>query len=386
MKYRALLLFILTFNKLYAQTAISQPALDSLTIACKKSHSASFSVFFNGRSVTDFTLNKDNKQTECYSVLKSIASLAIGKLITDGKLTNVDKPVSDFYPEWKQGLKRKIIIKELLNHTSGIEFHEENPEDFGSRDIVQFALCASIVDTPGTKFLYNTKAFSLLLDVIGKASGIKTDNYIEQNIFEPLGIRNYKWAYDSVGNVKDLLTTSTELVKIGQLVLNNGSWNNYQLISKDWISQMLQPSQPFVPDCGLLWWLIPETIHYIVDDSLLAEFKQAGIKQSVIDKFKLLEGDYVNVNIPPDKLKAVFGEDWQSFLDKEFYPYFPVRSRREYSSKIIGYKAEGYLGQYIIIYPDKKLVAARMVRKTDQYKVETDEMMDFARYVYKLVK
>ncbi len=144
------------------------------------------------------------------------------------------------------------------------------------------------------------------------------------------------------------MTTSTELVKVGQLVLNNGSWNNCQLISKDWISQLFQPSQPFVQDYGLLWWLIPETIHYIVDDSLLAEFKQAGIKQSVIDKFKLLKGNYIN--------------------------------------EIIGYKAEGYLGQYIIIYPNKKLVAARMVEKTDQYKVETDEMMDFAWYVYKLVK
>ncbi len=182
------------------------------------------------------------------------------------------------------------------------------------------------------------------------------------------------------------MTTSTELVKVGQLVLNNGSWNNCQLISKDWISQLFQPSQPFVQDYGLLWWLIPETIHYIVDDSLLAEFKQAGIKQSVIDKFKLLKGNYINVNIPADKLKAVFGDDWKSFLDKEFYPYFPTRSRREYGSKIIGYKAEGYLGQYIIIYPNKKLVAARMVEKTDQYKVETDEMMDFAWYVYKLVK
>jgi len=71
-----------------------------------------------------------------------------------------------------------------------------------------------------------------------------------------------------------------------------------------------------------------------------------------------LRGEYVNVNIPPDKLKAVFGGDWQSFLNKEFYPYFPVRSRRKYRSKIIGYKAEGYLGQYIVIYPAKKLVAA----------------------------
>ncbi len=51
--------------------------------------------------MANYTLNKDNKQTECYSVLKFIASLAVGKLVTDAKLTNIDKSISDFYPEWK---------------------------------------------------------------------------------------------------------------------------------------------------------------------------------------------------------------------------------------------------------------------------------------------
>lgn len=384
MRYIILVLFTISFCKAPVQLVFNRSAADSLKKACKESHSESLSVLFNGKPMISYSLNRSQKPVACYSVLKSIASLSIGKLIADGKITGIDQPVADFYAEWKQGIKGQITVKHLLNHTSGLD--EGDNDFYKSDDLVKTALSSKIVDTPGTKFLYNTKAFLLLLGVIGKASGEKTNRFIEQSIFIPLGIKNYKWDHDAAGNVRELFSTSSELVKVGQLILNEGSWEGRQLISKDWIKSLMQPSQPFAPDNGLMWWLIPETIYYIVDDALLEEFKQAGIKQDIIDKFKLLKGEYINVNIPPDKLKAVFGDDWANFLNKEFYPYFPVRSRRKHGSKIIGYKAEGYLGQYIVIYPEKKLVAARMVNMTGQYKIETDEMLDFPAYVYKLVK
>jgi hypothetical protein len=56
------------------------------------------------------------------------------------------------------------------------------------------------------------------------------------------------------------------------------------------------------------------------------------------------------------------------------------------SDRYIGYKAEGWLGQYIIIYPAKKLVACRMVRESPAYNQQTDEFRDFEQYVFKLVK
>ena len=381
-----LLLSALVFNQSYSQLSINKPALDSLLIACKKSHSADLAVYFNGKSIADYTLDEDDRPSACFSVLKSISAIVIGRLIEDKKINSVNQPVSDFFPEWRQGLKSKITIKHLLNHTSGIACDEPGDDYFASPNVVQHALCADIVDTPGTKFKYNSKAFLLLLGIIGKAGGVATNKYFEKEIFSPLNIRKYKWDFDSSGNVIELLITSSELVKIGQLVLNKGSWNNMRLISEGWINQLLQPSQPFAQDCGLLWWIIPDTTYYIVDDALLSEFKKAGVKQSILDKFNTLKGVYTNENISANKLKLAFGQEWQSVLDKEFYPYYPIRSRRKYTSKIIGYKAEGYAGQYIVIYPAKNLVAARMIKVTGNYKAETDEMLDFSSYVYKIIK
>ena len=379
------LLSVVVFNQSYSQLSINKPALDSLLIACKKSHSADLVVYFNGKSIADYTLDENAEPYNCFSVLKSISAIAIGMLIEDKKIKNLNQPVSDFFPEWKKGVKSKITIKHLLNHTSGIACDQTGDDYFASPNVVEHALRADIIDTPGTKFNYNSKAFLLLLGIIGKSSGLATDKYLEKEIFSPLNIRKFKWNYDSSGNVKELLTTSSELVKIGQLVLNKGSWNNIQLISKNWINQLMLPSQPFALDCGLLWWIIPETTYYTVDDAIISEFKKAGVKQNIVDKFNALKGVYTNENISVDKLKLVFGEEWESVLDKEFYPYYPIRSRRKYSSKIIGYKAEGYAGQYIVVYPAKNLVAARMIKVTANYRAETDEMLDFSSYVYKII-
>ena len=105
----------------------------------------------------------------------------------------------------------------------------------------------------------------------------------------------------------------------------------------------------------------------------------------IIAKFEAMKGTYINVNIPSEKLINAFGTDWQVYLNKEFYPFFPVRSRRKYSEKIIGIKAEGWIGQAIVIIPEKHLVATRMIKLSDKYQQGKDELLDFADLVNKVV-
>jgi hypothetical protein len=170
------------------------------------------------------------------------------------------------------------------------------------------------------------------------------------------------------------------------LVLNRGKWNNDVVISPGWIDQSLMQGQPYVPNCGLLWWRIPEKIIYVVDEDLLKEFRSAGVSEAFIAKFRDLRGSYDNVNISPEALTKLFGPNWQSVLDKELYPHYPRRARWKMSDEYIGYKAEGWRGQYLVIYPGKNIVACRMVRDSPTYNANTDEFRDFEQYVYRLVK
>lgn len=388
MSVRIALLLILFASTLPAQSQnIDRAALNDLEKACTDSHSSSYVVLQNGTPVVSFIAPEAPKRIGCHSVLKSIASLAVGKLIAEGAIDSLDTPVYAFFPEWKQGYRKGITIRHLLNHTSGLLFSESTMDEWSDApDYLQVALCADLVSLPGDHFNYNNKAFMLLLGLIGRAATMPTHQYFETALFRPLGISNYEWTFDQAGNTTGLMTSADELARIGQLVLEKGMWNGRRLIPAEWIDLSFEPGQPYVANCGLMWWRIPERTTYIVDDAFLGELRQAELPEELIRKFEALKGTYTDVNIDPERLAAVFGHDWQGYLDREFYPYFPARSRREYSAEVIGYKAEGWLGQYIVIVPEKGLVAVRMIDNTEDYAAATDEFRDFERYVYRLVR
>jgi len=371
--------------QLHAQTKVDQQALRQLVQVCRDTHSTGLSIWVDGHPYKDYSFDTVGR-AETFSGQKSLISLAIGKLITDGKLASIDSPVYRFYPEWKQGLKKTITIRHLLNHTSALECVQTDPDGWDPEDVIKYALSASVVDTPGHYFLYNDHGVDLLRGIIERISGQRMDRYIAAALLDPLSIHDYTWEYDKAGTPVNLVITPAEFVKLGQLVLNKGIWNGKQLIAAEWIKQSLEQSQPFVPNYGLLWWRIPHNIIYAVDDELLGQFRKAGVAEDFIQKFSALKGEYKDVNIPDDKLAKVFGDDWKSVLNKELYSHFPRRAKWNMSSDYIGYKAEGWLGQYIVIYPEKKLVACRMIRRTPGYNEQTDGLNDFEKYVYALVK
>lgn len=370
-----------------AQTKIDKKALQDLVDACKRTHSTALSVWVDGKPYKDYSFDSTgNNHALTYSGQKSIISLAIGKLIDEGKPIGLDSPVYRYYPEWKQGLKKTVTIRQLLTHTSAIECNEADPDGWDPKDVVQYTLCASLLDTPGHYFLYNDHAVDLLRGIIEKVSGEKMNVYLEHSFFEPMDIKDYSWTYDAVGTPTNLSITPADFVKFGQLMTNMGMWNGQKLISAHWVDLSLMQSQPFAPNYGLLWWRIPDKIIYTVDDDLLQQFKMAGVKESFITKYSTLKGTYENVNIPDEKLKSVFGNDWKSVLDKELYPYYPRRAKWGLSENYVGYKAEGWRGQYVVFFPGKHIVACRMVRESPTYNDQTDEFRDFEQYVNRLVK
>jgi hypothetical protein len=56
--------------------------------------------------------------------------------------------------------------------------------------------------------------------------------------------------------------------------------------------------------------------------------------------------------------------------------------RKEYG-KIIGYQANGYLGQYLLIYPDARLVCVRMIESKTTYNEATDGWEDLNPMIQK---
>ncbi len=233
--------------------------LKQLLEKARSTKSVSFLLLKNQQLLVD--LNPESEPLETHSITKSIVSLGIGILIDQGKIDSVDQPVSDWYPEWRHGLKQQITLRNLLTHTSGLDAKSSGAEVYQHTDCIEFALTADLVSTPGEAFFYNNKAVNLLSGIIEKVTGKRADLWIQEQLFAPLDIEEASWSLDPSGHAyahAGLKMRAKELAKIGQLIANQGKWNGRRLISKEWLAMAMQP-QPSQGSCGgscgFLWWI-----------------------------------------------------------------------------------------------------------------------------------
>ncbi|HMK05632.1 MAG TPA: serine hydrolase domain-containing protein [Ferruginibacter sp.] len=140
------------------------------------------------------------------SMSKSFTCMAILKLRDEGKL-NLDDPAYLYIPELKN-LKYPtadaphITIRHLMTHGAG--FPEDNP--WGDRqladsekDLMEFiGKQISFSNPPGVAYEYSNLGFALQGRIITKVSGMRYQDYIKKNIFEPLGMKTTTYEYGDV--------------------------------------------------------------------------------------------------------------------------------------------------------------------------------------------
>ncbi len=136
--------------EMLSRLGINSKALETLLKRGAESHSDAIVIIKDDVVVGQWYFGKPQALIETQSDTKSVVALAIGCLLHDGKIKSLDEPVCDFYPEWRQGQKKLITIRQILNHTSGLQADHTTEELYASPDLVQLALCAELSDAPGT--------------------------------------------------------------------------------------------------------------------------------------------------------------------------------------------------------------------------------------------
>jgi CubicO group peptidase (beta-lactamase class C family) len=343
-------------------------------------------VFSQDSIVYESYFGKSPVKIDIKSVTKSITNLAIGVLVTQGKL-DINRNVHEFYPEWKQEYKRDITIRHLLTHTSGLL-----DSDFSlvetAPDIIKLALASDLSHPVGEFYIYNNKAVNLLAGIIEKAAGRKLDVLMKEEVFTPLGITDYSWPRDDSGNtyvMAFLQMYPRDLLKIGQLVLNRGTWDGKRIISSTWFDKSLVPGAEFMPEYGLLWELLTKNFRFEVDDRQIEKMVLANVDPEIVDKARSMRGTYNGYGAYYGKLREVFGDRYHEILLRELVPYGLAVGRKE-ADGTEGYAGIGYLGQYLVIYPDHQLIAIRGINHYDGYDWETDEISNFPALVKNLVE
>lgn len=222
-------------------------ALDQLLERGKQTHGSAVLVMQEGHELGHYYPNdKAPGPIELMPVTKSVVALGVGQLLDQGRLRSLDQPVADFYPEWRQGRKKDITVRMLLDHTSGLQnFPRTDVEVYPAPDAIQLALTAELSSKPGANAGYNNKAVNLLAGIIEKASGQPMNEFFRDGLFKAMGIRLGPWAKDRSGQpyaMAGLQLTAADLAKLGQLVLDRGRWRGQQLLSTGFVDTMLAPA------------------------------------------------------------------------------------------------------------------------------------------------
>jgi hypothetical protein len=198
------------------------------------------------------------------STTKSITSLLVGSALNQGKIKDVHAPLAGLlpgYPHLKTGLYNKITLYHLLTMTAGFKINE--PERSMSEDRIGYALNRELLYTPGDTFQYDGGSTEILAAVLKEATGMHADAYAAEYLFKPLGISMYNWDINRQNGYPltsgSLELTPRDMLKIGLLVLNNGMWDDKQVISEDWIHESTSAhtgTHIEGDNYGYQWWRI----------------------------------------------------------------------------------------------------------------------------------
>jgi CubicO group peptidase (beta-lactamase class C family) len=139
---------------------------------------------------------------ELGSITKQFTATAILMLQERGMLS-VDDDVTKHLPDYPTH-GQKITIDHLLTHVSGIPSYTSLPEwrprvreDMTVQQIIDLFKDKPLEFNPGERYSYNNSAYILLGAVIEKVSGKSYEDFIEQEIFAPLGMKRSRYGHQN---------------------------------------------------------------------------------------------------------------------------------------------------------------------------------------------
>lgn len=199
---------------------------------------------------------KENTPSDIRSISKTVLTLVSGivmDLSKQGLYSEFDYETL-VYPILEKTFKlrntdnleklKKIKVKHLLNHTIGFDQVLMMREDIINRDpftYLDYILNEPIKYEPGEHYLYSNAGFYLMSVLLQEFIQEDLLKFIDRYLFSVLDISDYKW--EKYGNylagATRLWMLPQDLLKIGQVLLNNGLYENKKVVSENQIKKML---------------------------------------------------------------------------------------------------------------------------------------------------
>ena len=241
----------------------------------------SFMISRNGKVVYEMLTSSLTGEESHYlmSVTKSVTSSLVGVAIDRGFVANTDQNIAELLPPdlflnpSDQSRFSLLTLKDVLGMSAlnaPVIPHDQSPEAkqrffewLKSKNRVRYALTQPLLANPGTDFLYTDITPTLAAAVVEYAAHESLFDFANENLFEPMQFKNEEWMHEDPSGIDNgaygLRLRPIDMQKFGNLFLNDGCWNEYQLISSKWVKQSFTPwirsgENSYAPDYGWYWW------------------------------------------------------------------------------------------------------------------------------------
>ncbi len=225
--------------------------------------------YFKGTDAADLRIS--------WSVAKSFLSGLMGIVVAEGLIESLDDPVTKYAEKLVGTAYDGVSIRNVLNMSSGVTF-DEDYLDFNS-DINKMGRVLALgwsMDgftadlhkrerPPGEAWQYVSIDTHVLGMVIRGATGRGIPELMVEKILAPLGLEaNPAYLTDGKGVafvLGGLNLRTRDYARFGQMYLQNGLYNDQQIVPADWVLESTAPSAPTVEGAiqyGYQWWMSPD--------------------------------------------------------------------------------------------------------------------------------
>jgi CubicO group peptidase (beta-lactamase class C family) len=246
-----------------ADNAALSPVVQSLLVA--RHGKLVFERYFNGSDA--------GEANGVASVSKSILSLVVGIAIDDG-LLELDTRIDEYLSADLVGDHGALTVEHLLTMSGGLLLRDPEYEYDEGGSFLGAVLARPRVAPAGSEFAYSSGLTQVLAAVVTQAAGTSLCEYASTRLLGPLGIDVENWwvdpdGYDAGGHSVHI--TPREIARIGQFVLERGTWNDRQLVPEEWLDLTL--AERWDLGCrvlgsvhfgyGYLWWRLDVDGHLV---------------------------------------------------------------------------------------------------------------------------
>ena len=259
------------------------------------------------QELQDAFINRDRYSlATSWSTAKSFVGILIGIAIDQGYIQSVDESASTYITEWSYDNKNQITIRNLLDMRSGLpglcatgsqpnyelevcpySIHwsggnltpvQNQLDACINREIAETGIIQSWYSSERTwekdYLLYSNCDAQVLGELLFRATGKDLQSYADINLFSKIGFEGHWWR-DNENNGQSngnylayccLDATARDFAKFGQLILNNGSWGNEQIVSSSYVEKIKRIGIDSVVEedgsyysYGMLFWTLDPT-------------------------------------------------------------------------------------------------------------------------------